>query len=88
MPHYYFDLYNGHGPVIDEEGSDLADQAAARAMALDSIRSMVSEDVGRGIIDLTGRIEVKDKDHTLLLSVTYLEAFQVRLPDDTEKPGA
>lgn len=87
MPHFYFDLYNGHGAVPDEEGSDLADQAAARAMALDSIRSMVSEDVGKGIIDLTGRIEVKDQNHALLLCVNYIEAFQVHMPGDTEKRG-
>lgn len=84
MPHFYFDLYNGHGEVRDEEGSDLADQAAARTLALESIRSMVSEDVGKGIIDLTGRIEVKNHDRALLLSVPYMEAFQVRIPRDAE----
>lgn len=87
MPHYYFDLHNGHGAVPDDEGSDLADQAAARTMALDSIRSMVAEDVGKGIIDLTGRIEVKDHNHSLLLCVTYLEAFHVRLPGSGEQSG-
>ncbi|MBV1688666.1 hypothetical protein KRR38_13530 [Novosphingobium sp. G106] len=48
---------------------------------------MVSEDVGNGIIDLTGRIEVKDQNRTLLLCVTYLEAFQVRMPLDAQKHG-
>ena len=85
MPRFFFDLFNGHGEIRDEEGSDFSDQAAAKATALASIRSMVCEDAGNGIIDLTGRIDIKNPDRALLMSVTYFEAFQLHLPPNMDR---
>jgi hypothetical protein len=79
MPHFYFDVHNGHGDTLDEEGVDLPDQAAARQIALDSIRSMVAEDARKGVIDLDGRIDVRDGARNVLLTVCFAEAFWLTL---------
>lgn len=80
MPHFYFDVFNGHGQTPDEEGLDLADESSARVIALDSVRSMVAEDARKGLIDLNGRIDVKDDDGEVLLTVSFADAFQLRMP--------
>jgi hypothetical protein len=85
MPRFFFHVYNGHGDTPDEVGSDLEDQSAARRLALDSVRSMVSEDARRGVIDLAGRIEVNDGSNNLLVTIDFLEAFELRMPGD-ERP--
>ena len=41
---------------------------------------MVSEDARRGVIDLKGRIDVKDAADNLLISVDFIEAFDLTLP--------
>lgn len=82
MPRFFFHVSNGHGLVPDDEGLDLESQTAAKTMAIDSIRSMVSEDSRNGVIDLTGRIDVTDGDKNLLTTVPYFSAFAVRIPED------
>lgn len=86
MPHYYFHVQNGNGLTRDEEGVDLEDEAAARAMALDSIRSMVAEEARKGVLDLDGFIDVLDDSATRLTRIGFREAFAVRLP--TNPSGA
>jgi hypothetical protein len=80
MPRFFFHVFNGHGETPDDEGLDIEDQAGARRIALESVRSMVAEDAKQGIIDLNGHIEVKDAADNLLLRVNFAEAFQLRLP--------
>ncbi len=80
MPRFFFHVHNGHGDIPDESGTDLADQSAASRLAVDSVRSMVSEDARRGVIDLKGRIDVKDAADNLLISVDFIEAFDLTLP--------
>jgi hypothetical protein len=60
----------------------MEDQAAARRLAIDSVRSMVSEDARRGVIDLKGRIDVKDNAENLLVTVAFAEAFDLHMPDN------
>jgi hypothetical protein len=81
MPRFFFHILNGHGPTPDEVGTDLPDQSAARNLAIDSIRSMIAEDARRGVIDLSGRIDIKDAAENLLVDIAYAEAFKLRLPD-------
>lgn len=80
MPRYFFDIANGSGFVPDEEGVDLQDQAAAQRMAIDSIRSIISEEARKGVLDLDGYVEVRDRDATALTRVSFPEAFTLRLP--------
>jgi hypothetical protein len=78
-------LHNSHDFVRDEEGIDLADEAAARAMAMDSIRSMIAEEVRKGVIDLDGFIEVLDHGAVQLTKIDFPEAFTIRFPADNAK---
>ena len=80
MPRFFFHVHNGPGDIPDESGTDIADQSAASRLAVDSVRSMVSEDARRGVIDLKGRIDVKDAADNLLISVDFIEAFDLTLP--------
>lgn len=80
MPRFFFDVFNGHGDTPDEVGSDLENQTAALRLALDSVRSMVAEDARRGLIDLNGRIEVKDTAANVLLTVNFADAFELHMP--------
>ena len=84
MPRFFFNVYNGHGDTPDDVGSDLEDQAAARRLAVDSIRSMVAEDARRGTIDLNGRIEVNDPARNVLVTVDFAEAFELHIPNRTQ----
>jgi hypothetical protein len=80
MPRYYFDVSNGQGFTPDEEGIDLQDQAAAVHMAMDSIRSIISEEARKGVLDLDGYIEVRDGGADALARIAFPEAFAMRLP--------
>lgn len=78
MPHYYFHVRNGNGLVEDEEGRDLPDRATARAEALKGVRSILSEDVLAGFLDLQGRIDVVEEAGEPVLSMDFGEAVDVR----------
>lgn len=84
MPHYYFHVQNGQGFTRDDEGIDLADEGAARAMAMDSIRSMVAEEARKGVLDLDGFIDVLDDAAVRLTRIAFPEAFSMRFPPDTD----
>lgn len=79
MARYYFHIYNGHGETRDHEGVEIALRADARGMAVDSIRSIVSEEARDGLIDLTGRIDVVDQQGDLVFKTEFVEAFNLRL---------
>lgn len=80
MPQYFFDVCNSQGLTPDEEGIDLADQAAAQRMAMDSIRSIVAEEARKGVLDLDGYIDVRDRSAQRLLRIAFPEAFSLRMP--------
>lgn len=80
MARFFYNLYNGLGDTTDHEGRETADVAEARAVCIDSIRSIVAEECMRGLIDLTGRIEVIDEAQAPVITVTYCEAFDLKLP--------
>jgi hypothetical protein len=80
MPRYFFHVCNGQGLTPDEEGIDLQDEAAARRMAMDSIRSIISEEARKGVLDLDGYIDVKDSSAEMLTRIAFPEAFTMRMP--------
>lgn len=77
MPRYYFHLQNRVGHVPDQEGLEVSGRAEARQQAISNIRSIVSEDVRNGLIDLNGRIEIADESGRSISVVTFIEAFEV-----------
>lgn len=84
MPHYYFHVSNGTGEARDEEGTDLPDLACARAKALTGIRSILREELNRGIIDFGGMIRITDERGSVLLEVPFASAVEIRHGD---RPG-
>jgi hypothetical protein len=78
MPLYFLDVYNRTGCSRDEEGMELPDLDAARAQAVDGIRSILQDEVGHGAIDFEGRVEVRDENGTILATIVYREAVTVR----------
>jgi hypothetical protein len=79
VPHYYFHVHNSIGFVEDEEGRELPDEASARVEAVKGIRSILSEDVLGGVLDLKGRIDVVEEgDARPALTVAFEEAVEVR----------
>ena len=82
MPLFYFNIHNGNGLTEDEEGRELPDEGAARAEALQGIRSILAEDVRQGRLDLHGRIEVLDAAKRPLFAVTYADAVRIESPEN------
>jgi len=78
MPHFYFHVFNGSGETHDDEGIDLPDVQSARNQALIAIRSILSDELGRGQLDFGGMIRITDQDDHLLLEVPFTEAVEVR----------
>lgn len=78
MARFYFDVINGIGLVEDEEGQDLSDLPAARAVAIAGARSIIRDDVAAGFIDLAGRVEVRDARRRPLESIWFRDTVEVR----------
>ena len=74
MPHYYFHLHNHTGLLRDEEGVELAGRDEARAAALKGARSIISQEVQQGRLDLDGHIEVVDGEGRSVLTLSFREA--------------
>lgn len=80
MQRYFFNVYNGSGLTKDLEGLELRDLQTAREQALTGIRSILGEELGSGLVDLTGRLEICDGSGSLLLSISFSDAIEIRTP--------
>lgn len=87
MPHFYFHVANGAGFVRDEEGRVLADVPSARAEAISDIRSMLSEEVKRGVLDLRGRVDIVGASGDVVVSIPFADAVELRLGDAAATAG-
>lgn len=76
MPRFYFNLRNDL-VVDDEEGLELPDLAAAREYALFNARSIAAENVHKGKLNLSHRIEITDDDKQVLATVSFADAVTV-----------
>jgi uncharacterized protein DUF6894 len=76
MARYFFNIFND-ATLIDDEGLELADLAAARAMALETARELVCESVHQGHLNLDHRIEIHDGGTEPVLVVTFRDAFTI-----------
>lgn len=76
MPVFYFHIHDGLD-VIDEEGIDMADAAAARAAALAGARGIMSEEVKTGHLDLRHSIDVEDEDGGTVLTLPFSDAVEI-----------
>jgi hypothetical protein len=74
---YFFNLYND---VItqDHEGTDLADDEAAIALAMKEARAMAAESVTRGHLTRHHRVEVANEAGEIVRNVRFDEAVEIR----------
>ena len=77
MPRYFFHVHNGVGFVEDEGGRELPDLSRVREEAIKGIRSIMSDEVTKGVIDLRGRIEIADPAGRIVLTMSFEEAFTI-----------
>jgi hypothetical protein len=78
MPRFHFHVYDRDGASPDEEGVELAGIEAARACAIDGIRSIVSDAARSGSVDLSGRVDIVDEDGEVLEAVRFDEAVELQ----------
>ena len=79
MPRFFLHVHNRTGFARDEEGAEFPDLAAARESALVGIRSILSEEVGQGTLDLNGRIDICGENGEVLAAVPFSAAVELRL---------
>ena len=78
MPRYHLNLFDREGHAPDEEGQDFADLTDARAEAIRGIRSLLIDDLARGFIALSGRVEIADWEGRVLQTIFFSEALEIR----------
>ena len=90
MPHFFLHIRNGFGFAEDEEGQDLPGIDEAHKAAIEGARSLLSEEVEHGSLDLRGQIEVMDPEGSLLEVVRFSDVIHIRtgeLPPEREQGG-
>jgi hypothetical protein len=76
MPLFFFHIHDDFD-FTDEQGIDMADEAAARDAALAGARGMMSEQVKTGHLSLHHRIEVEDEDGGAILTLPFGDAVEI-----------
>lgn len=76
MPRYHFHVHDSHGLVPDDEGRELANLETVRKQALKGARSIISDDVMQGYVDMKRRIEVTDEAGAPVLVIPFDEAVE------------
>lgn len=77
MAVFYFDVYNDD-VTLDDEGSELADEHAARAKAIKEARALAADTVQRGHLVRHHRIDIRDESHSTIDSVSFEDAVEIR----------
>ena len=77
MPLYYFNVYNDD-TTLDEEGTELADEHAARAYAVKAVRSLAADTVRKGHLVGHHRVEFVDKAQNPIGEVRFDEAVDIK----------
>ena len=80
MPRYYFVVHDGQGNAPDDEGAELADVEMALLHAAAGARSIMSDSILRGELDLGAFIDVQDDDRNALARLYFGEAVNVQDP--------
>jgi hypothetical protein len=77
MPLYYFHVYNDE-VTIDDEGADLADEAAAHCRAIKEARALAAHSVLQGHLTRSHRLEIADEKRTVLAVLRFDQAVEIR----------
>nr|WP_294816879.1 hypothetical protein [uncultured Sphingomonas sp.] len=85
MAHYYLNLIDGHGFTPDREGEDFPDLDAARERAKEGVRSILSDEIkSAGLINLRGRIDIADQQGSVVTTLPFRDAVELRLDDSPQ----
>jgi hypothetical protein len=76
VPRFFFHVHDSED-VLDEDGLELPNRAAAELEALRGARSLACEQVCRGELHLDHRIDVVGDGGALLFSITFGDAIEV-----------
>ena len=76
MPRFFFHLRDGES-VDDPDGVFLPDTRSARLEAIRNARDIMAEDVRRGQLTLSHRIEVTDENGEPILAVPFREVVEI-----------
>lgn len=82
MPRYFFHVHNSFGVAADDEGQDVDSLAEARRIAIESIRTILSEELRNGCLDLRGRVVIADPSGAICATVPFTEAVDLKLEPD------
>ena len=77
MPRYFFHFHNDID-TFDEEGLELANDAAARTQAIAEARAIAADSVRHGSLDLNHRIEVVTADGGGVQVVRFGDALRLK----------
>lgn len=69
MPQFFFDVHDGDHLVIDQTGTELPDEAAARTEAKRTLSEIAAEEIPRDGPEREFYIVVKDERRTPLLQL-------------------
>jgi hypothetical protein len=77
MAHFFFNVH-GSEELLDAEGAEIRDLAAAERRAVREARALMSADVLQGLLALDRHIQVTCEGSKVLLIVTFEEALRLR----------
>lgn len=78
LPRFYFHVHDHAGVTTDLDGREFPDLMAAQREAIKGVRSILGYEVSKGLIDLTGRIEIAAPDGGVLLTIAFADAVSLR----------
>ena len=76
MPRFFFNMRNGES-IDDPDGIFLPDTRSARLEAIRNARDIMAEEVRRGHLSLSHRIEVTDENGEPVLAVPFREVVEI-----------
>jgi len=75
VPRFYFTVRDSLGETDDYEGANLTGVEAAILHAATAARSMMSDSIKRGQLELDAFIEIEDKDRIVVARLYFEEAI-------------
>jgi hypothetical protein len=87
MARYFMQLRDGGNELLDPDGIEHSDLDALRKGVLVGVRSLLSEDVKAGVIDLRFRIDAEDHNGVVVYALSFAEALQI-IPADVLPDGS
>jgi len=79
MPRYHFHVCNGDGFTENKVVQDFAGPEAARAEAIRIARSIMSDELQSGQMNLASFVEIEEEGGNLLATITFPEAVEITI---------